>query len=324
MNPRYGKQYRLGSQYQMRLFVDATGINYSGKACERFMGTGYVDPASGQEAVNGKYTRAFHGRTQLHPSSYDEIKKAANRYGMAKVYDHPLWELIGEEKAAAKLETKPLSSITEIATEIKKCCLAKQDFSPLTIGRILTTNNELDVIAAYITLLRSDVIKNRDMLLKLLDGYLCTVAFAIEWRSLRFINEAFCYYMQNTFFDNPKTNLSFIIDSAYPDFKTAPFTQSLGHINTINMFTDYLMTVAVKRSEKAKYRMRVYIQFIEIEQFIEDLDFVHGIVDSSDTRNNFGLLALLAATGNKIKLNSYRGTTKIINNSQTLPNGRSP
>ncbi|QHJ09966.1 hypothetical protein FX988_00175 [Paraglaciecola mesophila] len=324
MKSRYGKQYRLGSQYQMRLFVDATGINYSGKACERFMGTVYVDPVTGQEVVNGKFTRAFHGRTQLHPSTYDEIKKAANRYGMAKVYDHPLWELIGEEKEAAKLETQSLSSIAEIAAEIKKTCLAEHGFSPLSIGRILTTNNELDVIAAHITLLRTDAVKNRDVLLKLLKGYLCTVAFAIAWRSLRFINEEFCYYMQNIFFDNPKTNLSFIIDNAYPDFKTLSFARCLGHVNTINMFTNYLMSVAVKRTEKAKYRMRVYIQFIEIEQLIEDLDFVHGIVDSSDTRNNFGLLALLAATGNKIKLNSYRGTTKIINNSQTLPNGRSP
>lgn len=32
---------------------------------------------------------------------------------------------------------------------------------------------------------------------------------------------------------------------------------------------------------------------------------------------------LLAVTGNAIKLNAYRGPTKVINNSQILPNGRS-
>ena len=80
--------------------------------------------------------------------------------------------------------------------------------------------------------------------------------------------------------------------------------------------------VVTKRSEKAKYRMRVYMQFIDIAQLIADLDFVHGMVDSNDTRNNSGLLALLAVTGNTIKVNAYRGPTRVINNSQKLPNGR--
>ena len=68
--------------------------------------------------------------------------------------------------------------------------------------------------------------------------------------------------------------------------------------------------------------MRVYMQFIDIAQLIEDLDFVQGMVDSNDARNNSGLLALLTATGNAIKVNAYRAPTKVINSSQTLPNGR--
>jgi hypothetical protein len=322
MKRRYGKQYRLAAQCQMRLLVHATGINNSGKACERFMETIYVDPNTGQEVANGKFTRAFHGKTQLHPRSYDEIKKAAHTYGMMRVYDHEIWELIGEENTAAKLETPQLAALAELATEIKKTYLAGNG-SLLKIGRILTKNNELDVIAAHIILLRSSAIKHQDVLVNLLQSYLCTVAFAIEWRSLGFIREEFCYYMQNTFFDNPKTNLSFIIDSAYPEFKTESFAQCLSRLRTINLFTDYLTSVVIKRSEKAKYRIRVYLQFIEIDQLIEDLDFVHGIVDSSDAGNNCGLLSLLNATGNAITLNAYKGRTKVVNNSKKLPDGRS-
>lgn len=322
MKRRYGKQYRLAAQCQMRLLVAATGINCSGKACERFMGTVHVDPVTGQEVVNGKFTRAFHGRTQLHPRTYDEIKKTAQHFGMAQVYDHALWDLIGEGLITTHLESKGANLITELAAQIKQTCMAEDD-SLLKIGDIVATNNELDVIAAHILLLRSAVIKNRDVLVKLLNSYLSTVAFAIEWRSLRFIKEEFCYYMQNTFFDNPKTNLSFIIDRAYPDLKTTSFSSSLSRISTINLLIDYFITVVTKRSEKAKYRMRVYMQFIDIAQLIEDLDFVHGMVDSNDARNNSGLLALLAATGNAIKVNAYRGPIKVINNSQTLPNGRS-
>lgn len=321
MKHRYGKQYRLAAQCQMRLLVAATGINCSGKACERFMGTVHIDPVTGQEVVNGKFTRAFHGRTQLHPRTYDEVKKAAQRFGMAQVYDHALWELIGEDKIIKSLESKGGDLISELATQIKQICLA-DDNSLLKIGDIVATNNELDVMAAHILLFRSAVIKNREALVKLINSYLSTVAFAIEWRSLRFIKEEFCYYMQNTFFDNPKTNLSFIIDSAYPDLKTTSFSSSLSRIRTINLLTGYFITVVTKRSEKAKYRMRVYMQFIDIAQLIEDLDFVHGMVDSNDARNNSGLLALLTATGNAIKVNAYRGPTKVINNSQTLPNGR--
>lgn len=321
MKQRYGKQYRLASQFQMRLLVNATGINCSGKSCERFMGTLRVDPFTNQEVVNGKFTRAFHGRTQLHPRTYDEIKKATQRCGMAQVYDHALWELIGEDKITTNLESKGAALTTELAAQIKQICLA-EDNSLLKIGEILATNNELDVIAAHISLFRSAVIKNRDVLVKLLNSYLSTVAFAIEWRSLRYIKEEFCYYMQNTFFDNPKTNLSFIVDSAYPDLKKASFSSSLSRISTINLFADYFISVATKRTEKAKYRMRVFMQFIDIDQLIEDLDFVHGMADSNDARNNSGLLALLAATGNAIKVNAYRGPTKVINNSQTLPNGR--
>lgn len=321
MKRGYGKQYRLAAQCQMRMLVAATGINCSGKACERFMGTVHIDPVTGQEVVNGKFTRAFHGRTQLHPRTYDEIKEAAQHFGMTHVYDHALWELIGENTISTNLESKGAALVTELAVQIKQICMAEDD-SLLKIGDIVATNNELDVIAAHISLLRSTVIKNREVLVKLLNSYLSTVAFAIEWRSLRFIKEEFCYYMQNTFFDNPKTNLSFIIDSAYPDLKTASFSSSLSRISTINLLIDYFITVVTKRSEKAKYRMRVYMQFIDIAQLIEDLDFVHGMVDSTDARNNSGLLALLTATGNAIKVNAYRGPTKVINNSQTLPNGR--
>ena len=321
MTRRYGEQYRIAAKCQMRLFVAATGINCSGKACERFMGTIRIDPATGQEVVNGKFTRAFHGRTQLHPRTYDEIKKTAQRFGMTQVYDHELWELIGEDKITTDHEPKVGALITELAAEIKKICLAKDD-SLLKIGDIVATNNELDVIAAQILLFRGAAIKNRKVLVKLLNSYVSTVAFAIEWRSLRFIKEEFFYYMQNTFFDNPKNNLSFIIDSAYPDFKTASFSSSLSRISTINLLTDYFIMVVTKRSEKAKYRMRVYMQFIDIAQLIKDLDFVHGMVDSNDTRNKSGLLALLAVTGNTIKVNAYRGPTRVINNSQTLPNGR--
>ncbi|MBC3766709.1 hypothetical protein [Neptunicella marina] len=321
MTRRYGEQYRIAAKCQMRLFVAATGINCSGKACERFMGTIRIDPATGQEVVNGKFTRAFHGRTQLHPRTYDEIKKTAQRFGMTQVYDHELWELIGEDKITTDHEPKVGALITELAAEIKKICLAKDD-SLLKIGDIVATNNELDVIAAHILLFRGAAIKNRKVLVKLLNSYVSTVAFAIEWRSLRFIKEEFFYYMQNTFFDNPKNNLSFIIDSAYPDFKTASFSSSLSRISTINLLTDYFIMVVTKRSEKAKYRMRVYMQFIDIAQLIKDLDFVHGMVDSNDTRNKSGLLALLAVTGNTIKVNAYRGPTRVINNSQTLPNGR--
>lgn len=56
MKRRYGKQYRLAAQFQMRLLVAATGINCSGKACERFMGTVHIDPVTGQEVVNGMST----------------------------------------------------------------------------------------------------------------------------------------------------------------------------------------------------------------------------------------------------------------------------
>ena len=321
MTRRYGEQHRIAAKCQMRLFVVATGINCSGKACERFMGTIRIDPVTGQEVVNGKFARAFHGRTQLHPRTYGEIKKKVQSYGLTQVYDHALWELIGDDKITTDRESKGVALITELASEIKKICLAK-DESLLKIGDIVATNNELDVIAAHILLFRSAAIKNRKVLVKLLNSYLSIVGFAIEWRSLRFIKEEFFYYMQNTFFDNPKTNLSFIIDSAYPDFKTASFSSSLSRISTINLLTDYFIMVVTKRSEKAKYRMRVYMQFIDIAQLIADLDFVHGMVDSNDTRNNSGLLALLAVTGNTIKVNAYRGPTRVINNSQKLPNGR--
>jgi hypothetical protein len=242
---------------------------------------------------------------------------------MAQVYDHALWEFIGEDKITTDLDSKGVALITELAAEIKKICMAENNDSLLKIGPILATNNELDVIAAHVLLLRSAVIKNRKVLVKLLNSYLSTVAFAIEWRSLRFIKEEFFYYMQNTFFDNPKTNLAFIVDSAYPDLKTTSFEWCLSHINTINLLADFLMAVAITRSEKAKYRMRVYLQFIQIDHLIEDLDFVHGMVDSRDAKNHSGLLALLTATGNAIKVNAYRGSTRVINNSQKLPNGRS-
>ena len=241
MTRRYGEQHRIAAKCQMRLFVVATGINCSGKACERFMGTIRIDPVTGQEVVNGKFARAFHGRTQLHPRTYGEIKKKVQSYGMTQVYDHALWELIGDDKITTDRESKGVALITELASEIKKICLAK-DESLLKIGDIVATNNELDVIAAHILLFRSAAIKNRKVLVKLLNSYLSIVGFAIEWRSLRFIKEEFFYYMQNTFFDNPKTNLSFIIDSAYPDFKTASFSSSLSRISTINLLTDYFIS----------------------------------------------------------------------------------
>ncbi len=140
MKRGYGKQYRLAAQCQMRMLVAATGINCSGKACERFMGTIHIDPVTGQEVVNGKFTRAFHGRTQLHPRTYDEIKEAAQRFGMTHVYDHALWDLIGEGFITTNLESKGGNLITELAAQIKQICMAEDD-SLLNIGDIVATYN---------------------------------------------------------------------------------------------------------------------------------------------------------------------------------------
>ena len=61
---------------------------------------------------------------------------------MAQVYDHALWDLIGEGLITTHLESKGANLITEFAAQIKQTCMAEDD-SLLKIGDTVATNNEL-------------------------------------------------------------------------------------------------------------------------------------------------------------------------------------
>lgn len=321
MKRRYGKQYRLASQFQMRLLVAATGINHSGKACERFMGTVRVDPVTGQEMVNGKFTRAFNGRSQLLMDTYEKLLKAAHGFGMAHVYRHAFWDLVEGSQKLENAEQLSVNRIVDLAITLKLIYASPSKPSLLKVSQILCRNNELDVLAAHALLLRGDMIKCTESLLNMLDGYLRVYAYAMEWRSIGYIKEELYYYMQNVFFDDPKSNLSHIVRTACPSLQSQPFEQCYSYLVILNELTNVLISHAIKQTEKAKYRLRLSLFFVDMSELIADLDFVYGMRDSHDFQNKSGLLALLAATGNGIRLQTGKGQISVSNSSRTLPKG---
>ena len=321
MTRRFGEQFKLASQFQMRLFVVATGINFSGKACERFLGTMHVDPVTEQKVVNGKYTRAFHGQTQLLKQTYGKVVEAAQGYGMPHIYPHQIWGLIEGSHKLENAERLSLGRIIELAITLKWIYTSSSKPSLLKVGQVLCRNNELDVLAAHVVLLRGDMIKSTENLLHLLDGYLRVYAYAMEWRTLSHIKEELYYYMQNAFFDDPKSNLSYIVRTVRPSLQNQSFEQCYSHLVVLNELTNLLISIATKQTQKAKYRLRLSLFFVDMSQLIADLDFVYGMRDSHDYQNESGLLALLASTGNGIRLHTVKGKVSVSNSSRALPKG---